>query len=189
MPRPSMIDELDKAVQLASVRSPGGNRAVDRAGETGRQRSAGTARCWTRIPATLRSAAPFRKSRTNCGSSARRRRPIGNCWPCSSRPRPTRPADGRANRLLDSQPALRRLKDGLVDAQLRTAALQGRMSAEHPEVISAKEAETQVAARVHAELPPRSAAWNPNWLSTPTAWKCWKTSGATRPPGWPAWPA
>ena len=33
------------------------------------------------------------------------------------------------NRLLDSQPALRRLKDGLVDAQLRTATLQGRMSA------------------------------------------------------------
>ena len=56
------------------------------------------------------------------------------------------------NRLLDSQPALRRLKEGLVDAQLRTAALQGRMSAEHPAVISAKEAEAQVAARLHAEL-------------------------------------
>ena len=55
-------------------------------------------------------------------------------------------------RLLDSQPALRRLKDGLVDAQLRTAALQGRMSLEHPEVISAREAETQVAARLHGEL-------------------------------------
>jgi uncharacterized protein involved in exopolysaccharide biosynthesis len=55
-------------------------------------------------------------------------------------------------RLLDSQPALRRLKDGLVDAQLRTATLQGRMSAEHPEVISAKEAEAQVAERLHAEL-------------------------------------
>ncbi len=56
------------------------------------------------------------------------------------------------NRLLDSQPALRRLKEGLVDAQLRTAALQGRMSAEHPEVITAKEAEAQVAARMQAEL-------------------------------------
>ena len=55
-------------------------------------------------------------------------------------------------RLLDSQPALRRLKEGLVDAQLRTATLQGRMSAEHPAVISAKEAETQVASRLHAEL-------------------------------------
>jgi uncharacterized protein involved in exopolysaccharide biosynthesis len=56
------------------------------------------------------------------------------------------------NRLLDSQPALRRLKDGLIDAQLRTAALQGRMSVVHPAVISAKEAETQVAARLHAEI-------------------------------------
>ncbi|MGO9112279.1 MAG: Wzz/FepE/Etk N-terminal domain-containing protein [Thermoguttaceae bacterium] len=55
-------------------------------------------------------------------------------------------------RLLDSQPALRRLKDGLVDAQLHTATLQGRMSVEHPEVISAKEAEAQVANRLHAEL-------------------------------------
>src|SRR5208282_3316851 len=56
------------------------------------------------------------------------------------------------NRLLDSQPALRRLKEGLVDAQLRTANLQGRMMDDHPEVISAHEAETQVADRLHAEL-------------------------------------
>ncbi len=56
------------------------------------------------------------------------------------------------NRLLDSQPALRRLKDGLVDAQLRTAALEGRMSAVHPEVIAAREAEAQVAGRLRAEL-------------------------------------
>ena len=55
-------------------------------------------------------------------------------------------------RLLESQPALRRLKDGLVDAQLRTAALEGRMSAAHPEVIAAREAEAQVAERLHAEI-------------------------------------
>ena len=55
-------------------------------------------------------------------------------------------------RLLESQPALRRLKDGLVDVQLRTAALEGRMSAEHPEVIAAREAEAQVAERLHAEI-------------------------------------
>ncbi len=55
-------------------------------------------------------------------------------------------------RLLESQPALRRLKEGLVDAQLRTAALQGRMSAEHPQVIAAREAEAQVADRLHAEI-------------------------------------
>ncbi len=56
------------------------------------------------------------------------------------------------NRLLESQPALRRLKEGLVDAQLRTASLEGRMSADHPLVIAAREAETQVADRLHAEL-------------------------------------
>jgi uncharacterized protein involved in exopolysaccharide biosynthesis len=55
-------------------------------------------------------------------------------------------------RLLESQPALRRLKEGLVDAQLRTATLQGRMSSEHPEVIAAKEAEAQVGNRLRAEL-------------------------------------
>ena len=34
------------------------------------------------------------------------------------------------NRLLESHPSLRRLKDGLIDAQLRTSALLGTMSAE-----------------------------------------------------------
>jgi len=56
------------------------------------------------------------------------------------------------NRLLESQPALRRLKEGLVDAQLRTAMLQGRMSVDHPAVLSARAAEAQVAARLHTEL-------------------------------------
>ncbi len=56
------------------------------------------------------------------------------------------------NRLLEAQPALRRLKDGLVDAQIRTATLQGKMSADHPEVLSAKESESQVAQRLHNEL-------------------------------------
>ena len=36
------------------------------------------------------------------------------------------------NRLLESQPALKRLKDGLVDAQLRTAQHLGTMTHEHP---------------------------------------------------------
>ena len=56
------------------------------------------------------------------------------------------------NRLLDSQPALRRLKEGLVDAQLRTATLQGRMSGEHPAVMAAQEAEAQVAGCLRGEL-------------------------------------
>ena len=56
------------------------------------------------------------------------------------------------SRLLDSQPALKRLKDGLVDAQLRTAHLQGSMSSEHPLVVAAHEAESEIGNRLHNEL-------------------------------------
>ena len=56
------------------------------------------------------------------------------------------------NQLLESQPALRRLKDGLVDAQLRTSALQGKMSASHPQVQSAVAAEEEVRQKLRSEL-------------------------------------
>jgi polysaccharide biosynthesis transport protein len=56
------------------------------------------------------------------------------------------------NRLLESQPALRRLKDGLVDAQLNVARLKGSMSAEHPRVRAAMEAVEEVGLRQHDEL-------------------------------------
>jgi len=54
--------------------------------------------------------------------------------------------------LLESQPALRRLKEGLVDAQLRAAELQGRRSADHPLVLAAKEAEAEIGAHLRDEL-------------------------------------
>lgn len=56
------------------------------------------------------------------------------------------------NRLLESQPALRRLKDGLVDAQLNTASLKGSMSDEHPLVRSAKGSEEEIGRHLHEEL-------------------------------------
>jgi polysaccharide biosynthesis transport protein len=56
------------------------------------------------------------------------------------------------SRLLDSHPSLRRLKDGLVDAQLRTSALLGTMSAEHPKVIASKESEQEIKRNLHDEL-------------------------------------
>ena len=56
------------------------------------------------------------------------------------------------NRLLESQPSLRRLKDGLVDAQLRTAGLQGNMSAKHPLVRAAKQSEEEIGRHLHDEL-------------------------------------
>lgn len=56
------------------------------------------------------------------------------------------------NSLLTSQPALRRLKDGLVDAQLATARLAGTRSADHPRVRAAAEAEKQIRNDLHREL-------------------------------------
>ena len=56
------------------------------------------------------------------------------------------------NRLFEIQPSLKRLKDGLVDAQLETAKLRGSMHDEHPAVIAAAEAEKQIGLHLHNEL-------------------------------------
>lgn len=56
------------------------------------------------------------------------------------------------NRLLESQPALRRLKEGLIDAQLRTSQLLGSRSTEHPEVRASLDAQDEVRRHLHAEL-------------------------------------
>ncbi len=56
------------------------------------------------------------------------------------------------SRLLDSQPALRRLKEGLVDAQIRTAQHLGKMGEGHPLVKAAKESEQEIAEQLKAEL-------------------------------------
>jgi len=56
------------------------------------------------------------------------------------------------NRLLDSQPALRRLKEGLIDSQLRTAQLRGIMSDLHPRVQGALAAEEEVRRNLTGEL-------------------------------------
>jgi uncharacterized protein involved in exopolysaccharide biosynthesis len=56
------------------------------------------------------------------------------------------------NGLLESQPALRKLKEGLLDAQLRTAQLLGTMSPVHPQVIAAREAEQEIRRHLRGEL-------------------------------------
>ncbi|HEX7446678.1 MAG TPA: hypothetical protein VF306_03985 [Pirellulales bacterium] len=55
-------------------------------------------------------------------------------------------------RLLESQPSLKRLKEGLVDAQLHTAELSGGMSERHPLVMAAMEAEREIGNQLHKEL-------------------------------------
>lgn len=57
-----------------------------------------------------------------------------------------------SNRLLESQPALRRLKDGLIDAQLRVATLLGDRNPAHPAVKAAMTAEAEIRQHLHAEL-------------------------------------
>ena len=56
------------------------------------------------------------------------------------------------NSLLQSQPALRRLKDGLVDAQLRAARLGGTRTADHPQVHAARAAVETIQQDLHQEL-------------------------------------
>lgn len=56
------------------------------------------------------------------------------------------------NSLLESQPALRRLKEGLIDAQIKTSQLQGNMTTAHPQVIAALTAEQEIRRDIHNEL-------------------------------------
>ncbi|MBI1899798.1 MAG: hypothetical protein HYS13_01630 [Planctomycetia bacterium] len=56
------------------------------------------------------------------------------------------------SRLLESQPALRRLKDGLIDAQIRTAQLLGSLTDEHPLVRDARQAEQEIRDSLQREL-------------------------------------
>jgi len=54
--------------------------------------------------------------------------------------------------LLISQPTLRRLKDGLVDAQLRAARLAGTRTADHPQVQASLESVDQIREDLYREL-------------------------------------
>ncbi len=56
------------------------------------------------------------------------------------------------SRLLQAQPALSRLVDGLVDAKLATAALEGKMAEGHPHVLAAEAAENAIEEHLHDEL-------------------------------------
>ncbi len=56
------------------------------------------------------------------------------------------------NRLLESQPSLRKLKDGLLDAQLRLAQVQSVNGPDHPQVYSAKAAVEEISKSIDGEL-------------------------------------
>ncbi len=54
--------------------------------------------------------------------------------------------------LLVTQPSIKRLKDGLIDAQIRTSKLLGVMTPQHPKIKAAKLAEQQIQRQLHNEL-------------------------------------
>jgi succinoglycan biosynthesis transport protein ExoP len=54
--------------------------------------------------------------------------------------------------VLERLPSIRRLKDGLLEAQLRTSELSGRMTDGHPKVVAAKKAEEAVRAELIREV-------------------------------------
>ena len=56
------------------------------------------------------------------------------------------------NELLNLQPALRRLKDGLVDAQLKLANLRGEYNDNHPKVVNAIDAVNGIKVALREEL-------------------------------------
>jgi uncharacterized protein involved in exopolysaccharide biosynthesis len=55
-------------------------------------------------------------------------------------------------RLLEAQPGLKRLKEGLVDAQLRSSTLLGGLTAAHPRAEAALRSEREVRENLHREL-------------------------------------
>ncbi len=62
------------------------------------------------------------------------------------------------NRLLEAQPALRQLKDGLMAAKLLTAQLLGELSSVHPKVMSTVASQEEIRRHIHNELPSSTAS-------------------------------
>ncbi len=54
--------------------------------------------------------------------------------------------------LVNSQPGLKRLREGLADSQLSLSSLQGRYSNSHPQVIAAMNARKEIEAKLQREL-------------------------------------
>ena len=148
----SMIDELSKTVHLAQTDLEQSNRQLNaletqvgsdlpelrRLGESGYGDSA--------LQRTLGEiSAELRQARNNKAADDQL---LALLQKAAAEPQELLAAP---NRLLESQPALRKLKEGLIEAQLRTAQLRGRMSAEHPLVQASRDAERQVADDLHRE--------------------------------------
>jgi succinoglycan biosynthesis transport protein ExoP len=56
------------------------------------------------------------------------------------------------NSLLNAQPGLKRLKEGLIDAQIKSATLLGTMAPDHPQVQAAREVAEEIGNSLYREL-------------------------------------
>jgi uncharacterized protein involved in exopolysaccharide biosynthesis len=62
---------------------------------------------------------------------------------------------------LESQPVLKRLKDGLIDAQLRSAQLAGKYRESHPLLQEARHAEAEIGLAIHEEVKAATISMQP----------------------------
>ncbi len=149
----SMVDELSKTVALdvANLKTASGRLAkidAEVGADLGELRN---------LSDSLSGDSPLRRSVTEMETELRVARAAnqGNeelLVLLESSKNDPRPLLAAPSRLLETQPALRRLKDSLVDAQLRTSQLLGNMGNEHPTVIAAKTAESEIAGQLRAEV-------------------------------------
>ena len=155
----SMVEELEKAVRLASADLESATQAQ--------------AEIETRVGSHLAELRLLHEA--NAGESALRRTVAEICSELrqaesarntqrqllatlvQARSDPTAVL-GMPQALLESQPALRRLKDGLVESQLSAAQLEGRMTDNHPLVVAAHQSQQQIRARLNDELDSAQAA-------------------------------
>ena len=56
------------------------------------------------------------------------------------------------NQLLDSQPSLKKLKEGLIESQLRSASMAGKYNDDHPLMKEAISSEKEIREKLHSEL-------------------------------------
>ncbi len=149
----SIIAELEQAVRLAEADQAAATNKIEEM-ETEVGVDLGELRTLNELGAgesTLRSATTqikneLRQARTNHDANQQLLEQL------ESAQREPNSVTALSGRLLESQPALRRLKDGLIDSQLRTAEILGKMTASHPSASAALANEEAVRRDLRNEL-------------------------------------
>ena len=149
--------EHDRRIDQGRGRGRGrpldGHLPPGRAGKTGRARPVGAAQSARAALGRQRRAAPAGRDRKRAAASAKRERSDRSLLKMLNEAQDD-PSKLLATptRLLESQPALRRLKDGLVDAQLKSADLVGRLADAHPLAKASRASEDEIRRNLHEEI-------------------------------------